>query len=130
MENPGKWPRAAYGEPLPRQPSLAQEISTNTLQAITNTMARPLRRAELSSLVYAVALLEPLQRISDPEHLDPSVFGLFVQSSKGKQTLIMPHRPGIETARDQIATAMREARINTREEVTTLYRFRVAYYEA
>lgn len=129
FENPGRHMRSLYGEPLPRQQTLAHEIVANARYALEHPYARPVRRAELSSLSYTVAVLEPLQRISAPEHLDPHTFGLYVSSSKRKSAVIMPQRSGIETAHDQIATAIREAGINPREEVVTLYRFHVTYYE-
>ncbi len=129
LENPGRQLRMMYGEPLPHQVTLAHEIIANVLQALVSPGARPVRRAELPSLGYTVAILEPPQRISEPEHLNPTTFGLYVRSSKGKYALIMPRRAGIETAHDQIATAIREANINPHEEVATLYRFLVTYYE-
>ena len=36
---------------------------------------------------------------------------------------------GIESGDDQIATALREANVNTREQQPSLYRFRVAWYD-
>lgn len=129
FENPGRRLRTMYGEPLPRQSMLAYEIISNATQALVSPDTRPIRRPELIALSYTIAVLEPLQRISEPEHLNPFVFGLYVRSNKGKHAIIMPQRAGIETTHDQIATAIREAHINPQEEVVTLYRFPVAYYE-
>ena len=118
-----------YGSPLPRQSSLAQEIITNTIYAITNSHSRAIRRADLSSLSYAVAVLNPLQRISDHSQLDPHDFGLYIRSDQGKSTVLLPQRAGIETAQEQIATALRESGINERDEAVTMYRFGVTYFE-
>lgn len=125
LEKPGKMMRGMYGQPLPRESSLAEEIITNTLSALDSSV----RRADLNSLTYIVATVNHLQRISDRSHLDPHQFGLYVRSDYGKQAVILPGRAGIETSDDQIATAFREAGIDPRHEPASMYRFRVTWYE-
>lgn len=125
LEKPGRLIRGAYGQPLPRCSSLAEEIITNTLTALDPSI----RRADLPSLEYVVAIISPLQRITDASHLDPAQFGLYLRSDTGKQAILLPDRVGVETADDQIATALREAGIDPRHEPTTMYRFRVTWYE-
>jgi AMMECR1 domain-containing protein len=130
FENPGRRLRALYGQPLPRCSSLVEEIITNATAALgSETAGRAIRRPELASLAYTVAILEPLQRISDAAQLDPYKFGLFVRSEQGKSTVLLPQRNGIETSQDQIATALRESGINLRQETATMYRFGVSYYD-
>lgn len=125
FENPGRMLRGLYGQPMPQRSSLAQEIIANTLQALR---WRP-RRADLPDLHYAVAVISPLQRINDPTHLNPQQYGLYVRSERGQSAVILPGRVGIETADDQIATAIREAGIDVRHNPALLYRFRVAWHE-
>jgi len=125
LEKPGKIVRGHYGQPLPRATFLAEEIITNTINALDPM----LRRADLPSLEYVVGIVSHLQRISDPSHLNPDQFGLYVRSDTGKSMVMLPQRFGIETANDQIATAFREAGIDPRQEASTLYRFRVTWYE-
>lgn len=129
LENPGRHLRAMFGELLPRQNCLAQEIITNTVSAIKYSRSTRIRRADLSYLVYSVAILGSLERISGPEHLDPDQFGLYIRSDRGKTAMLLPQRAGVETADDQIATALREAGVNLYQESITLYRFPVNYYE-
>ena len=129
-ENPGRYLRGMAGEALPRQANLALEIIMNTVEAITAQPYRRIRQADMGYLSYQVALLGPLQRISDSEHLDPVRFGLYVKSTKGKSALLLPRRTGVETANDQIATALREAGIDTRQEEATMYRFAVSYFDS
>lgn len=129
FENPGRRLRAMHGSPLPRQPSLAQEIITNTIYAISHSSSRAIRRVDLPSLSFAIAALNSLQRISDHSHLDPHDFGLYIRSDQGKSTVLLPQRAGIETAQEQIATALRESGINEHNEAVTMYRFRVTYFE-
>lgn len=118
------------GHPLPRQPTLAQEIIMNTVAALKILPTRRIRRADLTSLSYSVALLGPLQRVSDPAHLDPARFGLFVKTDRGKSALLLPRRAGVETANDQIATALREAKVDTHREEAVMYRFEVNYFDS
>lgn len=127
LENPGRKVRAMYGQVLPQQASLAQEIVVNTAAALQQNPARPVRRTDLPQLNFTVALIGPLQRISDAQHLDPQHTGLYVRSDRGKTALLLPQRTGIETADDQIATALREAGIQPQIESFTMYRFAVEY---
>lgn len=128
-ENPGKYFRSQYGVPIPRQPSLAHEIIYNTVEAIRLSSKRVVRPIDLSYLAYSVTVVESLERISRPEHLDPHRYGLYMRSDRNKTAVILPMRVGIETPDDQIATAFRESRINTNAEAVTMYRFGVRYYE-
>lgn len=126
-EDPGQRFRAMYGTPLPATPSLAQEIINNTAQALSQEV-RSLRQADLNDLHFEVAVLGPLERISGPEHLDIKRFGVYVRSDRGKSSLILPHRVGIESVAEQFATALRESGINPRHEAASFYRFSVTYY--
>lgn len=127
IENPGRKVRAMYGQALPQQASLAHEIVVNTVMALEQNPSRPIRRADLPQLHFSVALLGPLQRISDVEHLNPQRYGLYVKSDRGKAAILLPQRSGIETANDQVATAVREAGIQPHMESVTMYRFDVEY---
>lgn len=128
-QKPGKRLRAMYGSPLPRQASLADEVVFNTVQAIESSGSRSIRRPDLSSLVYSVAALGPLQRISQVGQLNPDVFGLYVVSDAGKFQVMLPGRAGVETPQDQYATALRESGIDDKEEVVSFYKFAVSLYE-
>ncbi len=118
-----------HGSPLPRFPTLADEITNHTIAAISHLGISSIRRAELGSLIYLVAVLGPLQRISHPSQLDPRHFGLFMLSDQGKSAVILPQRTGIETAADQTATAVRESMIDVRRDTAVMYRFSVTYYD-
>lgn len=127
-EDPGKRYRTMYGTPLPTTPSLAQEIISNTVLALRHEVGRNVRQADLNDLYFEVALLGPLERIGGPEHLDPKRFGVYVRSDRGKSSVVLPHRVGVETAQEQFATALRESAIDIRQEAATFYRFTVTYY--
>lgn len=129
FERPGKRLRWFFGQAMPSQPTLAQEIVCNTAAAISQAGSSRINRATLPHLQYTVAVVGPLQRVGGVAHLDPQNFGLYLTSDRGKSALILPQRAGIETADDQLATAMREAGINPRAEAITMYRFDVEHYD-
>lgn len=129
FENPGRKFRSMYGTALPKKSTIAEEIINNTYQAISARTQRPLRKQDLKNLSYEIAVLGPLERISGPHQLDPNHFGLYVRSDRGKHSILLPQRTGIETADDQVATAMRESGIDRRQESASLYRFRVMFFE-
>jgi|SRR5581483_2133166 len=125
LENPGRRVRNVVGHPLPTQRTLADEIIKHTITAVDGLF----RRADLPQLSFRVAVLDQLQRVTDPDHLDPARFGLYVRSEQGKTALLLPGRTGVETGTDQIATAIREAHIDPQRDQATLYRFGVTYYD-
>lgn len=127
-EDPGQRFRTMYGSPLPTMSSLAEEIIINASQALRQEGSRSVRRADLGDLHFEVAVLGPLERISGPENLDISRFGVYVRSDRGKSSVILPHRMGVDTAEEQFATALRESGINLRTESATFYRFSVTYH--
>lgn len=127
-EDPGQRFRAMYGTPLPATACLAQEIINNTTQALVQEAHRNIRQADLNDLHFEVAVLGPLERIGGPEHLDIKRFGVYVRSDRGKSSVVLPHRVGIESAAEQFATALRESGASTRTESVTFYRFSVIYH--
>ena len=126
---PGQHLKAVCGYPLPRQKTLAEEIRENTVQAISGPRYLFIKKADLGSLMYSVAVLDPLQRVSDLTHLQPQKFGLYLRSEAGRWAVVMPQRPGVETPQDQLATALREASVSQRRASYIMYRFGVGYYE-
>lgn len=128
-QKPGVHLKAIYGYPLPQSRNLAAEITRNTITAIGGQSCLLIKKADLSSLMYSVAVLDTLHRINDVYHLQPDRYGLYVNNQKGKWAVVMPQRPGIETSQEQLATALREATISNREDNYTMYRFGVIYYE-
>lgn len=129
FENPGRNMQSMYGQPLPQCSCLAEEVIHNTVKAIEGRKYGLFRPVDLSYMSYSVAVLDPLERITGPTHLNPENYGLYLRSDRGKTALILPQRTGIETGSEQIATALRESGINTDQEAVTMYRFRVNYYE-
>lgn len=128
-DRPGRRLRGMHGHPLPRHPTLAQEIITNTVDAILLHPLGTIGRLDLRNFSYCVAVLGPLQRATVMKHLNPYIYGLYVLSDRGKSAVLLPQRTGIDTAEEQFATALREAGIDTQKESVTMYRFVTDYYE-
>ena len=127
VEQPGNRVRGSFGTPLPQSSSLAQEIITNTVEAIVQYDIR-MRPIDAMNYGYVVGVLGPIERITDKEHLRPRIYGLYMRSDKNKMAILLPGRLGIDTADEQIATAIREAGINQQHETITMYRFPVTSY--
>ncbi len=127
VEEPGHHVRALHGSMLPRKKTLAEEIICNTVDGIIEHEVA-IRPIDASQYVYTVAVLGFMERITDKAHLQPLLYGLYVRSDSNKSALVLPRRHGIETADDQIATAIREAHINVHDEHVTMYRFPVTFY--
>jgi len=129
FEKPGRHIRAVFGRPTPSRPTLAHEVVFNTAQAIYLSSSARIRKADIPYLAFSVGIVGPLERILAPEHLDPAKFGLYVLSDRGKSTVILPERTGIDTGDEQISTAFREADIIPSKEAVTMYRFSVEHYD-
>lgn len=125
---PGRRLLAMYGEPLPRHTTVAEEIIAHTIVALTRRRGA-VSRGDLPSVAYAVAVLGPPQRVPGAEHLNPARYALYLTSDRGAATVLLPQRAGVETAEDQVATAIREAGVNPHREAITLYRIEVVYYD-
>lgn len=128
MEQPGRYALGSYGTPLPRTRTLAEEIVRNTVEALVGSNVR-MRPVDTLSYIYSIAVLGPLERITSPEHLKPPVWGLYIRSESNRSAVVLPRRPGIESEDEQIATAIREAGIDVKNESITMYRFPVFFYE-
>lgn len=128
IEQPGRYVLGSFGTALPRKATLAEEIVHNTVEAILSSNIR-MRPIDTATYVYTVGVLGPLERITSKEHLKPLLYGLYVRSDREKSALLLPRRTGIETAEEQIATAIREAGIDPKNESMTMYRFPVMFYE-
>lgn len=128
-ENPGRHIRAMWGSPLPRKASLAQEIISNTTEAIRKQQTGALRKIDLPCLSYSIAVLGTLERVTSKQHLNPQTHGLYLTSDTGKKAVILSQRIGVTTVDEQLATATREACIDWQNETVTMYRFSTEHYD-
>lgn len=115
--------RGCIGTILPTAPNAAVETIANAIKAATADPRFPaIRRDELEELDVSVDVLTPPE-ICGPEDLDPSRYGVIVESG-WRRGLLLPALEGVESVEDQIAIARRKAGIAADESVI-LQRFSV-----
>jgi len=116
--------RGCIGTTEPTQPSIAGEIMHNAISSGTRDLRfPPVRKDELSSLVYSVDVISPAQPVSDKSMLDVLRYGVIVTSGR-KRGLLLPNLEGVDTVDEQIHIACQKAGIG-RNENYTLERFEV-----
>lgn len=119
--------RGCLGTIEPSQPTLAQEVIKNAVDAASrDPRFLPVTPDELDGLVYSVDVLSPPEPVDGPEALDPRRYGVIVRNGH-RRGLLLPDLAGVETAEQQLAIAMTKAGIAP-EEPLELWRFEVQRY--
>lgn len=116
--------RGCIGSTEPTEPTLALEIVRMAIYSGTrDDRFPPVEEEELADLDYSVDLISPVQpcRLED---LDPARFGLVVRHN-GRQGVLLPQLPGIQTPEDQIRIACAKAQIDPTAASLELLRFEV-----
>jgi len=119
--------RGCIGTIGPTQPTLAEEIVHNAVQASTaDPRFPPLTESELDSLEIKVDVLHPPERVGSLGELDPSVYGV-ITTCGWKRGLLLPDLEGVDTCEQQVAIAMSKGGIQEGEPIS-LERFKVDRY--
>lgn len=109
--------RGCIGTTAPTKESIAKEIISNAISAgVHDPRFDPIQSEELKELIYSVDVLGKTERISSPEELDVSRYGVIV-SNGCRRGLLLPNLEGIDTVSEQIAIARQKAGIGEREEI-------------
>ncbi len=120
--------RGCIGTIGPTQPTLAQEIVHNAVQAATADPRFPkVESGELDDLEIKIDVLHPAESIDSLEDLDPKVYGV-ITTCGWRRGLLLPDLEGVDTCEEQVAIAMTKAGIAIGEPVS-LERFKVDRYE-
>ena len=95
--------RGCIGTIEPTAEMVAEEIIQNAISAATHDPRfPPVARAELPGLMYGVDALSPPEPARGVEDLDPSIYGIIIETLDGRRRgLLLPRIPGIETAEQQ-----------------------------
>jgi len=118
--------RGCIGTIAPTQPTLAQEVAHNAVQAATADPRFPaVTAAEVPLLDVKVDVLHSPEECSF-EQLDPSRFGVIV-SCGWRRGLLLPDLEGVDSAAQQVEIARQKAGIGP-SEPCALERFRVDRY--
>jgi len=113
--------RGCIGTIEPSQLSVAEEIIQNAVSAATrDPRFRPVTVQELPNLLYGVDVLNPPEPARGPEDLDPSVYGVIVETlDQGRRGLLLPRIEGVETVYQQWAAVHQKAGIRLGTPVRT-----------
>ncbi len=104
--------------------SLAEEIMHNAVSACSaDPRFDPVEDWEVERLTISVDVLGETEKISSPEELDVTRYGVIVTRGK-KRGLLLPNLEGVDTIEQQIAIAKQKAGIREHESVE-LGRFEV-----
>lgn len=95
--------RGCIGTVEPAQESVAEEVIDNAIGAATrDPRFPPVSAAELPGLTYGVDVLSPPEPARGPQDLDPSRYGVIVETTDGaRRGLLLPSIPGITTVDEQ-----------------------------
>jgi len=119
--------RGCIGTIEPTQSTLAYEVIENAISAANrDPRFAPVMPDELDELDISVDVLEPAERISSLNELDPKQYGVIVERGR-RRGLLLPDLEGIDTPEQQVSIALRKAWIDA-DEPYTMYRFRVTRY--
>jgi AmmeMemoRadiSam system protein A len=120
--------RGCVGSLEPRRPDLLAETARSAVLAATrDPRFSPVTAAELCELTIEVSVLLPAQHIAGIDELDPARYGVVVRDGSGRQGLLLPDVPGIDSAARQVDVARRKAGIPSGSAIT-LSRFEVFKY--
>lgn len=104
--------------------SLAEEIMYNAVSACSeDPRFSPVEDWEVERLTISVDVLGETEKVSAPEDLDVSRYGVIVTSG-ARRGLLLPNLEGVDTVEQQIAIAKQKAGIGAHESVE-LERFEV-----
>ncbi len=95
--------RGCIGTIAPACSNVAEEVIYNAIGAATrDPRFLPVAAIELPELKYGVDVLSPPESARGPEDLEPSVFGVIVETLDGKHRgLLLPRIEGINSVEDQ-----------------------------
>jgi AmmeMemoRadiSam system protein A len=104
--------RGCVGTVAPERKNIAEEIIHNAIVAATeDPRFAATHSEELEDLVYSVDILSVPEPVSDMAELDPAIYGVVVEDEDERRGLLLPGLAGVETAQQQVAIAMKKAKI-------------------
>ncbi len=120
--------RGCIGTIEPVQACIAEEVMANAISAgMHDPRFQPVSKGELRDLDYSVDVLQPPEKILSMQQLDPTRYGVIVESGK-RSGLLLPNLAGVNTVAQQVDIARQKAGIGPNEPVI-LKRFKVERYK-
>ncbi|NMA94471.1 MAG: AmmeMemoRadiSam system protein A [Clostridiales bacterium] len=120
--------RGCIGTIGPTKENIAKELIDNAISAGTeDPRFTPVRRGELSDIVYSVDVLENPEPIDSIEDLNVKKYGVIVKKGL-KRGLLLPNIEGIDSPEEQVSIALQKAGIRPNERYK-MERFKVIRYK-
>ena len=120
--------RGCIGTTEATEERLLDEVVRNAIAAASrDPRFDPVKPGELDGLHYKVDVLGEAEPIDSVGELDPSRYGVIVESG-ALRGLLLPDLDGIDSAEEQVLIAMRKAGIQASEDMQ-LQRFEVTRFE-
>lgn len=120
--------RGCIGTIFPTRVTIQEEIINNAVAASTrDPRFDAIQRYELNNLKISVDVLHPPEPINSIVELDPEIFGIIIQNSKGNQALLLPNLDGVDTVEGQIMICRQKAGIMPTEPIN-IHKFKVERY--
>jgi AmmeMemoRadiSam system protein A len=121
--------RGCIGTIEPMTANVANEIIQNAMSAATrDPRFPPVRVDELANLTYGVDVLSVPETVGGVEDLDPSVYGVVIETLDGRRRgLLLPRISGINSAEEQWRAVHMKAGIRPGQPVR-VERFTVTRY--
>lgn len=122
--------RGCVGALSPQETDLIRETRHFALSAaFDDRRFPPVSARELDTLHFSVTVLGDLEDVFSPkEQLDPSVFGVSIQTPDGRRAVLLPQIEGITTVEEQLRIVRRKGGIDP-EEAVSIKRFRADKFE-
>ena len=116
--------RGCIGTITPKYKNLAEEVIQNALLAASqDPRFNPIQQRELSSLIFSVDVLTPLEKIENLQGHNIKQLGLLVQG-EGKQGVLLPDLENIKSAEQQLKVCLKKGGFNSLD-TYEIFRFEV-----
>lgn len=122
--------RGCMGSIVPQEENLFNEITSNTMHAAFNdNRFTPLKENELEDVSMTVEIIEPMQKVTSLEELQPDIYGVMIKDKNGKMGVMLPYPEEIKTVEQQIKIACKKGGINCSDiKGLDIYKFKVVCF--
>ncbi len=104
--------RGCIGTLFAVEADVVAETARNAVAAATrDPRFSPVAPEEMADLQVEVSVLLPEEPVARVNELDPSRFGVIVRDEVGRQGVLLPEVPGVETPEVQVEIARQKAEI-------------------